>query len=196
MEELINNDAQFELFSNSNGAMMLDRTLSSYPNEKTSFDIFLGSDGLMTKSSQNLIDDITKKNTESENKRNIDPEKIATGITAAASAGSSIASTVQAFKGDGTKPKSRRKQLIEVCGRKPVLKKNRGEYNKCVEQYNAGKIGGVTRTDDTSQPTQPTQPTDTSTPTSNTKKIVIGLVVVGLVVTAYIGYKKGWFGKK
>lgn len=180
MEELINNDAQFELFSNSNGAMMLDRTLSSYPNEKTSFDVFLGTDG----------------NTESEDKPKIDPEKIATGITAAASAGSSIASTVQAFKGDGTKPKSRRKQLIEVCGRKPVLKKNRGEYNKCVEQYNAGRIGGASSPRDTQQVPQAPQPTDTSTPSSNTKKIVIGLVVVGLVVTAYIGYKKGWFGKK
>ena len=108
MEELINNDAQFELFSNSNGAMMLDRTLSSYPNEKTSFDVFLGTDG----------------NTESEDKPKIDPEKIATGITAAASAGSSIASTIQALKNPNKQP-SRRKQLKEVCGRKPLTKKKR-----------------------------------------------------------------------
>jgi hypothetical protein len=31
---------------------------------------------------------------------------------------------------------------------------------------------------------------------NNTKKIVIGVVVVAVIVTAFIGYKKGWFGKK
>ena len=180
MEELISNDAQFELFSNSNGAMMLDRTLMSYPNEKNSFDVFLGEDG-----SYSYFEDSDKPK--------FDPEKLAGAITAGASAGSSIASTVQALK-DPNKQPSRRKQLKDVCGRKPLFgKQQKKVYNDCVAQYNAGKIGGTSEMPQAPQAPQAPQEPE---PTNNTKKIVIGLVVVGLVVTAIVGYKKGWFGKK
>ena len=51
------------------------------------------------------------------------------------------------------------------------------------------------------QQTQETAPTTTqaeTTPTPDNKKrnIIIGVVVVGLLVTAFVGYKKGWFGSK
>lgn len=183
MEDLINNDIQFELFSNSSGAGMLDRTLMSYPNEKTSFDVFLGTDG-------NMSDYSHFENEPTPTKSSYDPEKIATGITATAGAISAVGSTIQAFKGDGTKPKSQRKQLKEVCGRKPVLNKNRAKYDKCVADYNAGKTGG------TSTPSVTETKSDIPPPPNNTKKIIIGLVVVGVVVTAIYGYKKGWFSKK
>jgi hypothetical protein len=180
MEELISNDSQFELFSNSNGAMMLDRTLMSYPNEKNSFDVFLGEDG-----SYSYFEDSDKPK--------VDPEKVAGAITSGASAVSSIGSTIQAFK-DPNKQPSRRKQLKEVCGRKPLTKKKQDStgYTKCVQEYNAGKIGGTSQMPQEQQAPQASQ---TPEPTNNTKKIVIGLVVVGLVVTAIVGYKKGWFKK-
>ena len=180
------NDATFEVFANSEGYELLNkRTLLSYPSEKSSFDVFLGVNGY-----SNFED------TEESKTRSVDPEKIAQGLTATAGAISSVGSTIQAFKGDGTKTPSRRKQLKEVCGRKPLFKKNReGEYDKCVANYNAGKIGGIepTRTQTTSDDTPPPPPP----PTDNTKRnIIIGVVVIGLLATAFIGYKKGWFGKQ
>ena len=46
MEDLIKNDATFEVFANSEGAELLNnRVLLSYPSEKSSFDVFLGADG-------------------------------------------------------------------------------------------------------------------------------------------------------
>lgn len=178
------NDATFEVFANSEGYELLNkRTLLSYPSEKSSFDVFLGVNGY-----SNFED------TEESKTRSVDPEKIAQGVTATAGAISSVGSTIQAFKGDGTKAPSRRKQLKEVCGNRPMLKKNReGEYDKCVANYNAGKIGNIeTRTQTTSDDTPPLPP-----PTDNkNRNIIIGVVVIGLLATAYIGYKKGWFLKQ
>jgi hypothetical protein len=185
MEDLIKNDATFELYHNSEGAEILNnRTLTTYPSEKSSFQVFLGFEGEETKPKT----DTTKT------KPTYDPEKIAQGVTATAGAISSVGSTIQAFKGDGTKAPSRRKQLKDVCGRKPVLKKNRGTYDKCVADYNAGKVGGSTRM---AEPPPTETKTEETPPTDNKKRnIIIGVVVVGVLVTAFIGYKKGWFGKK
>ena len=44
---------------------------------------------------------------------------------------------------------------------------------------------------DSTPPPPPTEPAP-----NNTKKIIIGLVVVGVIVGAYIGYKKGLFSGK
>lgn len=193
MEDLIQNDATFEVFANSEGSELLNnRTLLFYPSEKSSFDVFLGMNGY-----SNFEDtDKEDKVKEEAKKKSVDPEKLAQGLTATAGAISSVGSTIQAFKGDGTKTPSRRKQLKEVCGRKPLFKKNReGEYDKCVANYNAGKIGNVetrTQTQTTSDDTPPPPPS-----TDNTKRnIIIGVVVIGLLATAFIGYKKGWFGKQ
>jgi hypothetical protein len=74
-----------------------------------------------------------------------------------------------------------------------LKKKREGEYNKCVADYNAGKIGteNTNRTADDMPPPPPTPPTN------NNNKIIIGsVVVVAVLVTAFIGYKKGWFGAK
>jgi hypothetical protein len=193
MENLFDKDSTFELNSSMNGNDILNanRVLMSYPSEKSSFQVFLGADG--------QFEDLYFEGTEptpTEGKK-VDPEKLAQSITAGASALGSVASTVQAFKGDGSKAPSRRKQLKEVCGRRPIsAKKREGAYNKCVEQYNANKIGGGSP--------QPTKSLTDSTPKEedekpsvfNTKNIVIGLVIVGVVATAFIGYKKGWFTKK
>lgn len=186
MEDLIKNDATFELYHNSEGADILNnRTLLTYPSEKSSFQVFLGFEG-----------EEKPKADATATKPKYDPEKIAGAITSGAGAISSVGSTIQAFKGDGTKAPSRRKQLKEVCGRKPLSKKNRGTYDKCVADYNAGKIGGATSTKAPESNTNTNTNTDETPPTNNTKKIVIGVVVVAVIVTAFIGYKKGWFGKK
>ena len=194
MEDLIKNDATFELYHNSEGADTLNnRVLLSYPNEKSSFDVFLGFEG---HSNFEETEAEKKARLEAEAKKNkIDPEKLAQGITAGATALGSVVGTVQAFKGDGTKAPSRRKSLKDACGRKPLFGKEKKGYNDCVKEYNAGKIGGV----DTKAPETNTNTNtdETPPPTDNTtRNIIIGVVVVGVLVTAFVGYKKGWFGKK
>jgi len=186
MEDLIKNDATFEVYHNSEGGQLLNnRVLLSYPSEKSSFDVFLGFNGEPT---------TTDPKTETKTKPTIDPEKVAGAITSGASALGSVVATVQAFKGDGTKAPSRRKALKEVCGRKPLSKKKRGEYDKCVADYNAGKVGGSTRM---AEPPPTETKTEETPPTDNKKRnIIIGVVVVAVIVTAFVGYKKGWFGKK
>ena len=193
MEDLIKNDATFELFANSEGGRLLDnRVLLSYPSERSSFQVDLGEGGDYSDFSPTVPIIVPVKE-----KRTYDPDKIVGAISSGASAIGSVASTVQAFKGDGTKPKSRRKELKEVCGRRPILKKKReGRYNTCVDDYNAGKIGNAGNKAPTGN--APSEPTPIEeTPPNNKNKIIIGaVVVVALVVTAFIGYKKGWFGKK
>ena len=193
MEDLIKNDATFELFANSEGGRLLDnRVLLSYPSERSSFQVDLGFDGDYSDFSPTVPIIVPVKE-----KRTYDPDKIVGAISSGASAIGSVASTVQAFKGDGTKPPSRRKALKEVCGRRPILKKKReGRYNTCVDDYNAGKIGNAGNKAPTGN--APSEPTPIEeTPPNNKNKIIIGaVVVVVLVLTAFIGYKKGWYGKK
>jgi hypothetical protein len=186
MEDLIKNDSTFELYHNSEGSSLLNnRVLLDYPSEKSSFQVFLGFEG----------EKDAEKDAEKEPKKEIkvDTEKIAEGITATAGAFGSVASTVQAFKGDGTKKPTRRKLLKEVCGRKPLNKKKRAVYDTCVANYNAGTRSGNVNTETDSTPPPP-PPSDDSN--NNKKKIIIGLVVVGVVVGTYFAYKKGLFGAK
>ena len=203
MEDLIKNDATFEVYHNSEGGQLLNnRVLLSYPSERSSFQVDLGFDGysnflptipLLT---DEQLKALQQKEKETKTKPKIDPEKVAGAITSGASALGSVVATAQAFKGDGTKAPSRRKQLKEVCGRRPILKKKReGTYDKCVADYNLSKNAPVSN-----NPTTPTQnTTNDDKPNeglSKTKKTIIGLVVVAVIVGAYIGYKKGLFSKK
>jgi hypothetical protein len=188
MENFFEKDSTFELQSDLDGMELLNnRILTTMPSERSSFQVDLGFDGY-----SNFL---TPEEEAEAKKITVDPEKLAQGITAGASAISSVGSTIQAFKGDGTKAPSRRKALKEVCGKRPLTKKNRaGEYDKCVSNYNAGKIGGSLdlKAPDTTIP----QVNDTPPPKDNKKMIIIGVVVVAVVVTAFVGYKKGWFGAK
>ena len=204
MEDLIKNDATFEVYHNSEGGQLLNnRVLLSYPSERSSFQVDLGFDGysnflptipLLT---DEQLKALQQKEKETKTKPKIDPEKVAGAITSGASALGSVVATAQAFKGDGTKAPSRRKALKEVCGRRPILKKNRkGTYDKCVADYNAGKVGGATNTRASETNTNTNTDETPPPPKDNTKVIIIGVVVVAVIVTAFIGYKKGWFGKK
>jgi hypothetical protein len=187
MENFFEKDSTFELQSDLDGMELLNnRILTTMPSERSSFQVDLGFDGY-----SNFL---TPEEEAEAKKITVDPEKLAQGITAGASAISSVGSTIQAFKGDGTKAPSRRKALKEVCGKRPLMKKNRaGEYDKCVADYNAGKRGGII---DTPPQNTNTQTDETPPPKNNTKVIIIGVVVVAVLVTAFVGYKKGWFGVK
>lgn len=203
MEDLLNNDSTFELFTNSSDSEILNKTLMSYPSEKSSFDVFLGADGddMFDYSYFEVTEEQKRKAEEEEAQKKAERgEKLVEGAVAVGTAVTSVASTLDAFKRDGSKPKSRRKQLKDVCGRKPLLKKNRGEYDKCVSDYNAGRIGGMVdsgkRSGDSEYRDETKETDETKAKADNTKKIIIGLVVVAVVVTAFVGYKKGWFAKK
>lgn len=239
MENLIS-DSSFEIYHNSEGYRMLNpRILTTYPNEKNSFDVFMGVDGVYTfpfktESEGNtfrawviskdsvyaksislsatgklnnyvqkawdkygaeylkLFPLATTNSTSEAINSKYDPEKVAGAITSGATAISSLATMTQAFKGDGTKPPSQRKQLKQVCGRKPLFKKKRVEYDKCVANYNANKSNIAPQPQPTNdKPLAPPPPPD-----NKKRNIIIGVVVVALIVGAYVGYKKGLFIKK
>lgn len=253
MENFFENDSSFELQSSLDGEYLLNnRVLTTYPSEKSSFQVFLGADGLQEirqkikslrgeltflrqkrdrlKQKQGNSDEIRAlqipinklKNKiaelvaqlgssgfdgdysyfeDTDESKRIDPEKLSGAITAGVGAIGAVASTVQAFKGDGT---SRRKQLKEVCGRRPILAKKRESsgWNKCEQAYNANMLGGTRST--TTQNNTPPPPSeaelkaiaDAEKKARNTKIIVGSLIVVAVGVTAFIAFKKGWFSSK
>jgi hypothetical protein len=211
MEDLLKNDATFDIEHSSLDGIRdctnWYRTLMSYPSEKSSFQVDLGFDGysnsehkeeqLKTAEGDSKNKEEQLKTAEGDSKKgNYDPEKVAGAITSGATALSSVVTTVQAFKNPNKQP-TRRKQLKDVCGKKPLLKKNRGTYDKCVADYNAGKLGGNTNTKEPNSGSDSNNNTPPPPPTDNKKRnIIIGLVIAGVLVTAFIGYKKGWFSKK
>ena len=145
MENFFENDSSFEVQSNLDGEYLLNnRVLTTYPSERSSFQVDLGGDG-----NYSYFEDTD------EGKR-IDPEKLSGAITAGVGAIGAVASTVQAFKGDGT---SRRKQLKEVCGRRPIFagKRESSGWNACEKAYNANMLGG-TRSTTTQNDTPPPPP--------------------------------------
>lgn len=210
MENLIN-DSSFEVYHNSEGLNMLDnRVLTTYPSELNSFQVFLGFDGdVKKKKKKNKTDDkpVDKtdgKPVEKPEKIKVNPVKIADGITALAGATGSVVSTVQAFKGDGTKPKSAKKQLRDVCGRKPVFSKSKKKsYNTCVEKYRASLLQNLNpksempnreREQNLDKNDDDEKEKKDGNIFSKNKKIIIGVLVVGLVV--FFAYKKGLIFKK
>jgi hypothetical protein len=196
MENFFENDSSFELQSNLDGEYLLDnRVLTTYPSEKSSFQVFLGGDG--SYSFQGTDADKKKAPTTTDEGKGIDPEKLSGAITAGIGAIGAVASTVQAFKGDGT---SRRKQLKEVCGRRPILARKRESsgWNKCEQAYNANLLGGTrsTTTQNDTPPPPPPANDDAEKKARNTKIIIGSLIVVAVGVTAFIAFKKGWFSSK
>ncbi len=207
MENLIN-DSSFEVYHNSEGLNMLDnRVLTTYPSELNSFQVFLGFDGEVKKKKKKEKKEKSPTSVEVKpkpEKIKVNPEKIAEGITALAGATGSVVSTVQAFKGDGTKPKSAKKQLRDVCGRKPIFSRSKKKsYNTCVEKYRASLLEKNSKPNRSEMPQR--EPISNKNDESDldkkdgnifskNKKIIIGVLVVGLVV--FFAYKKGLIFKK
>lgn len=200
MENFFENDSSFEIQSNLDGEYLLNnRVLTTYPSEKSSFQVFLGGDG-----SYNFQGTDSEKKTTPQTPtppKPIDWDKVGGAVTAGAGAISGAVSVVNAFKGDGT---SRRKQLKEVCGRRPILARKRESsgWNDCEKAYNANMLG-VTRSTTTQNNTPPPPSeaelkaiADAEKKARNTKIIVGSLIVVAVGVTAFIAFKKGWFSSK
>jgi uncharacterized membrane protein len=61
-----------------------------------------------------------------------------------------------------------RKDLKAVCGRKPLSKKKRADWQKCADEYNANKGSDTASTDDTSKSTDTASAPSTNTPASTT----------------------------
>jgi hypothetical protein len=192
MEDLIKNDATFELYHNSEGGQLLNnRTLMSYPSERSSFQVDLGSEDYSNFEKKAKKPREPKAPKEKRDRPQFDPEKIAGLITAGAGAISSVDTTIKSLQDDND-PK-----LIELCGKKPLFKKN--SYNECVERYRKVKFTelenkGNTKTDGT---TTDGTTTEDSKPKNKNTKIIIGVGIgVAVIVTVFIGFKQGWFGKK
>jgi hypothetical protein len=192
MEDLIKNDATFELYHNSEGGQLLNnRTLMSYPSERSSFQVDLGSEDYSNFEKRAKKPKAPKVPKEKRDRPKFDPEKIAGLITAGAGAVSSVDTTIKSLQDDND-PK-----LKELCGRKPIFKKK--SYDECVEGYRKVKLEelknqGNTKTDGTT--TEGTT-TEDSKPKNKNTKILIGVGIgVAVIVTVFIGFKQGWFGKK
>jgi len=179
MEDLNIVDNSFELWHNSDGRNALyNEILDSYPSEFNSFDV-LNFEGTETPTTPV--------------KKPVDWDKFSQTAMTTAGALGSVATTVQAFKGDGTKS-TRRKDVKEVCGRKPLLKKKRKEYDACVKQYNANMLA-QSAPPPTSNPEERNTGGDTgggNEGMSTTKKILIGvgaLVLIGGGIGLYFAMR-------
>lgn len=138
----------------------------NYPSEDVQNEVFSGQDGEKT----------TK----------IDPQKASDTITSVGSAVGSIVGTIQAFQDPSRKAKKR--ELKDVCGRRPVLKKNRASWDRCVANYNSQMTSVSTRSSSEDAPIVVTPPTP---PANNNKKILIYVGIGAVVLVAgYFLYKK------
>ena len=175
MENLFN-DSSFEVYHNSEGAKILgwDRTLMQYPNEKNSFDVFMG----FTDENKDGKDDKSGKTQEEIAKEKADREE---KIKQYASIGKDVVQTGQSVAGAVKSFETKQKQdLKAVCGRKPILKKNRPPYDKCVENYMASLSGGGDTGGDTGGK-KSADITDEKPKSNTTKYIIAGVIVLGLI---------------
>lgn len=180
MENLLN-DSSFEVYHNSEGAKMLgwERTLMSYPNEKNSFEVFMG----FTDENKDGKDDKTGKTKEESEKNKADKEE---KIKAYASIGKDLIQTGQSVAGAIQSFQTQQQQNIKaICGRKPLFKKNRSTYDSCVKQYldslntsNTNTGGGDTGGDTSGKKSAEITSKKSN---NNTKYIVAGVVVFALI---------------
>lgn len=169
-EDLNINSSEWEVYHNSDG--MLVPIMDDYPSPENSFDVFSNNDGAT--------------GTGTQQKQGVDPELVAGAVTTVATIGSQLLANRD--------PNSVKKQLRDRCGRRPLFRKNRGEYDKCKEQFYTDMQGGgsfksgmQTQTSNLPVYTPPPPPTGMST----TAKIGIALGIVALGVGGYFLYKRG-----
>jgi hypothetical protein len=176
MENLIN-DNSFEVYHNSEGAKILgwDRTLMQYPDEKNSFDVFLG----FTDENKDGKDDKSGKTKEQIAKEKADREE---KIKQYASIGKDAIQTGQAVAGAVKSFQTQQQQNIKaVCGRKPLRKKNRATYDQCVQNYMASLSGGGDTSGGDTGGKKSGQIEDEKPKSNTTKYIIAGVIVLGLI---------------
>jgi len=169
-EDLNINSSEWEVYHNSDG--LLVPIMDDYPSPKNTFDVWSG------------VDDGEKTpppaSTTPAPKQGIDPNALAGALTTAVSVGSQLYANRDTSK----------RELKNVCGRRPLFKKNRGEYDKCKKEFYMGsggfKSGG---TQQTPMPTYTPPPPPRGM--STTAKVGIALGIVALGVGGYFLYKRG-----
>jgi len=176
MENLFN-DSSFEVYHNSEGAKILgwDRTLMQYPNEKNSFDVFMG----FTDENKDGKEDKSGKTQEEIAKEKADREE---KIKQYASIGKDAIQTGQAVAGAVKSFQTQEKQNIKAkCGRKPLFKKNRGTYDNCVKEYLASLSGGGDTSGGDTGGKKSGEIEDEKPKSNTTKYIIAGVIVLGLI---------------
>ena len=192
MENLIS-DNSFEVYHNSEGSKILamDRTLMEYPSEKSSFDVFMG----FTDENKDGKDDKTGKTKQQLDEEEAKKKEREEKFKEYASIGKDAIQTGQAVYGavKSFQPKSKQ-DLKSVCGSKPLRKKNRPPYDKCVANYMASlNTGGDTGGGDTgggdTSGTKSTEADDDKPKKNNTTTYVV-IAVVGLALIGGLIYLK------
>jgi hypothetical protein len=187
MENLIN-DNSFEVYHNSEGSKILgwDRTLMQYPSEKNSFEVFMG----FTDENKDGKDDKTGKTKQQLDEEEAKKKEREEKFKEYASIGKDAIQTGQAVYGavKSFQPKSKQ-DVKAVCGKKPLRKKNRPPYDKCVANYMASlNTGGDTGGGDTGG-TKSTE-ADEDKPKKNNTTTYVVIAVVGLALIGGLIYLK------
>lgn len=178
MEDLNLVDNSFELWHNSEGERALyNKIVKTYPSEDNMFDVlnFEGEEKATTEAT-------TEAKTE---KQKLDLDKLGESIVTTAGAVGSVLTTIQAFKGDGTK-KAQRLAVKDVCGKKPTAfskKARKEEYKKCVSEYQAKKMAMLDSQTKKSEEddVKTTPPAEPKTGMSTTTKVLIGVGVLAVI---------------
>jgi hypothetical protein len=180
MENLIN-DNSFEVYHNSEGAKILgwDRTLMQYPDEKNSFDVFMGfvdenKDGKDDKSGKTQ-EEIAKEKEKAKAEREEKFKEYASIGKDAIQTGQAVAGAVKSFQ------TQQQQNIKAVCGRKPVRKKNRATYDQCVQNYMASLSGGGDTSGGDTGGKKSGQIEDEKPKSNTTKYIIAGVIVLGLI---------------
>ena len=168
-EELDINSTEWEVFHNSEG--MLVPIMDEYPSPENTFDVWSGVDD---------GDATTPPPTDPTKRQGIDPELLAGALTTAVSVGSQLYANRDTSK----------RELKQVCGRRPLFKKNRGEYDKCKKEFYMGS-GGFKSGGTQQQPMPTYTPPPPPRGMSTTAKVGIALGIVALGVGGYFLYKRG-----
>tara|TARA_R110002153_G_scaffold196307_1_gene349674 strand:+ start:144 stop:626 length:483 start_codon:yes stop_codon:yes gene_type:complete len=144
--------------STNSGNKILMPLMDEYPNAQNTFDIFA--------------------NTEGEGLSDEQQNQIADTIGAVAQVGAQLYANRDETKGE----------LKQICGRRPLFKKNRGDYDICKADFYKARQGGGTRIQENFNYTPPPLPPPKGLSTGAVIGIVLG--VVGLGLGGYFLYKR------
>lgn len=134
--------------------------MDEYPNPRNTFDVFMGVDETKT--------------------GKVDAEAVSQAVTTAVSVGSQLYQSRDESK----------KGLKQRCGSRPILKKNRAEYDRCREEYYKDLQGGGIKSTGSTQDATFTPPPPAPTGMSTTAKVGIALGIIAVGVGAYFLLRK------